>query len=92
LVILWAMGEVILPFIAGGAVAYFLDPWPTGWSAWGWAGRPSTVLIFIILTLVVVLAALIVMPTLVQQATDLVQAAPQLAEQLRTFLTERFPR
>jgi predicted PurR-regulated permease PerM len=38
--ILWAMGDVILPFIVGGAVAYFLDPWPTGWSAWDWAARP----------------------------------------------------
>jgi predicted PurR-regulated permease PerM len=26
LVILWAMGDVILPFIVGGAIAYFLDP------------------------------------------------------------------
>jgi predicted PurR-regulated permease PerM len=67
-------------------------PWPTGWSAWGWAarlrrssdlhrpdaGRRGRWL------------ALIVIPTLVQQATDLVQAAPH-REQLRTFLTERFP-
>jgi predicted PurR-regulated permease PerM len=26
LVVLWAMGDVILPFIVGGAMAYFLDP------------------------------------------------------------------
>jgi predicted PurR-regulated permease PerM len=42
----------------------------------------ATILIFIVLTLVVVLAALIVIPTLVQQANDLVRAAPTIAEQL----------
>jgi predicted PurR-regulated permease PerM len=39
----------------------------------------------------VVLAALVVVPLLVQQATDLVQSAPEVFGQLRNFLTERFP-
>jgi predicted PurR-regulated permease PerM len=65
--------------------------WPTGWSGWGWAGRPATILIFIVLTLVVVLAALIVIPTLIQQATTWCRPPRRIAEQLRTFLTERFP-
>ena len=25
-VLLWALGHVILPFVVGGAIAYFLDP------------------------------------------------------------------
>jgi predicted PurR-regulated permease PerM len=91
LVVLWAMGDVILPFIVGGAVAYFLDPVADRLERMGLGRAAATILIFILLTLVVVLAALIVIPTLVQQATELVRAAPTIAEQLRTFLTERFP-
>jgi predicted PurR-regulated permease PerM len=91
LVVLWAMGDVILPFIVGGAVAYFLDPVADRLERMGLGRAAATILIFIVLTLVVVLAALIVIPTLVQQANELVRAAPTIAEQLRTFLTERFP-
>jgi predicted PurR-regulated permease PerM len=91
LFVLWAMGQVILPFIVGGAIAYFLDPVADRLERMGMGRAMATVLIFIILILVVVLAALIVIPTLIQQATDLVQAAPQLFDQLRSFLTERFP-
>jgi predicted PurR-regulated permease PerM len=90
-VILWAMGEVILPFIAGGAIAYFLDPVADRLERMGLSRALSTVIIFILLTLVVVLAALVVVPLLVQQATDLVQSAPEVFGQLRNFLTERFP-
>jgi uncharacterized membrane protein len=90
LVVLWAMGDVILPFIVGGAVAYFLDPVADRLERMGLGRALATVLIFIVLILVVVLAALIVMPTLIQQATDLVQA-PRARRAAADFLTERFP-
>jgi predicted PurR-regulated permease PerM len=91
LVVLYVMGDVILPFIVGGAVAYFLDPVADRLERMGLGRALATVLIFIVLILVVVLASLIVIPTLIQQATDLVQSAPRIVEQLRTFLAERFP-
>jgi predicted PurR-regulated permease PerM len=74
LVVLWAMGDVILPFIVGGAVAYFLDPVADRLERMGLGRAAATILIFIVLTLVVVLAALVVIPTLVQQANELVRA------------------
>jgi len=91
MLILWAMGQVVLPFIVGGAIAYFLDPVADRLERMGLSRVLATIVIFIILSMVVVLAGLIVIPTLVQQTTDLVQAAPGLADQLRTFLGERFP-
>jgi predicted PurR-regulated permease PerM len=91
IVILWAMGNVVMPFIMGGAIAYFLDPVADRLERLGLGRVASTVVIFIILALVVILAGLVVIPTLIQQSTDLVQSAPQIAEQLRAFLIERFP-
>jgi predicted PurR-regulated permease PerM len=90
-IVLWLLGEVILPFLIGGAIAYFLDPVADRLERAGLSRVLSAVLIFIVLTLVVVVAGLIVIPLLIQQTSDLVQSAPALFEQLRAFLTERFP-
>jgi predicted PurR-regulated permease PerM len=91
LAVLWLLGDVILPFIIGGAIAYFLDPVADRLERMGLNRVVSTIVIFILLTLVVVLAGLVVIPLLIQQATDLVQVAPEVFTQLRTFLAERFP-
>ena len=65
LLILWVLGDVILPFLVGGAIAYFLDPVADRLERMGLGRAMATVVIFIVLVLVVVLAALIVIPTLV---------------------------
>jgi predicted PurR-regulated permease PerM len=91
IVILWAMGNVVLPFIVGGAIAYFLDPVADRLERMGLGRVGATVIIFVILAMVVIIAGLVVIPTLIQQSTDLVQSAPEIAGQLRTFLIERFP-
>ncbi|MFW5654659.1 MAG: AI-2E family transporter [Roseicyclus sp.] len=89
--ILWAMGGVVLPFILGGAIAYFLDPVADRLERLGLGRVLAAVVIFVILALVVIVAGLVLIPTLIQQATELVQSAPRIAEQLRAFLIERFP-
>ncbi len=91
LVVLWLLGDVILPFIVGGAIAYFLDPVADRLERAGLSRVAATVFIFILLILVVVAVGLVVFPVLVQQATELVQAAPELFGQLRDFLIARFP-
>lgn len=91
LLALWGLGDVILPFLVGGALAYFLDPVADRLERMGLGRVLATVVIFIFLAAVFALLALIVVPLLVQQATDLVQAAPAIFERLRTALGERFP-
>jgi len=89
--LLWALGQVILPFIVGGAIAYFLDPVADRLERMGLSRVMATVVIFVILIAVVILSMLVIIPTLVQQTNDLVQSAPDLFNQLRSWLTERFP-
>ncbi len=89
--LLWALGQVILPFLVGGAIAYFLDPVADRLERFGLSRVMATVVIFVILLAVVILSLLVIIPTLVQQTNDLIQAAPDLFNQLRTWLTERFP-
>ena len=91
LAVLYVLGDVIVPFLVGGAIAYFLDPVADRLERLGASRALATAIIFVVLILVVVLAGLIVIPLLVQQTNDLIAAAPGIFENLRGFLTERFP-
>jgi predicted PurR-regulated permease PerM len=90
-VALWFLGDVILPFVIGGAVAYFLDPVADRLETLGLSRIWSTVVITVAALLIFTIAALLVIPTLVNQSVALVNMAPSLAENLQAFLTERFP-
>ncbi|WP_044006385.1 AI-2E family transporter [Jannaschia sp. CCS1] len=91
LLLLWVLGGVIMPFLVGGAIAYFLDPVADRLERLGCSRAMATTLIFVIMIVAVVTIVLAIVPLLVQQASGLVAAAPGIFEQLRDFLTERFP-
>ena len=89
--LLWFLGSVLLPFLVGGALAYFLDPVADRLERAGLGRIAATTVITVIAVLIVVLLVLAVIPTLVNQLTALVNAAPEIARKLQVFLTERFP-
>lgn len=91
LVLLYALGDQLLPFFLGAAIAYFLDPVADWLEAHGCSRGLATGIITITAIIVFVVVVLLVIPTLVNQAIQLFNAAPQLARDLGTFLTERFP-
>jgi predicted PurR-regulated permease PerM len=91
LVALWFLGDVILPFVMGGAIAYFLDPIADRFERIGFSRVWATIVITLMAILIFVIAALIVLPTLIQQAAALVNVIPTLFRDLQGFLTERFP-
>ena len=88
---LWVLGDVILPFLVGGALAYFLDPVADRLERVGFSRAAAVTTISIVVLLVVVALVLAVIPTLVQQLTALINAAPTIFSELQSFLTERFP-
>ena len=90
-VVLWFLGGVILPFLVGGALAYFLDPVADRLQKWGLSRVTATSVITLIAVLLVVLLVLAVIPTLIKQTTALVNAAPEIAHRLQLFLVEKFP-
>lgn len=91
LVALWFLGDVILPFVLGGAVAYFLDPVADRLEAMGCTRALSVAIITLVAVLIFVVMALLVVPTLVEQSIALFNVAPQLAHDLQAFLTAKFP-
>ncbi len=90
-VALWYLGDVVLPFILGGAIAYFLDPVADRLEAWSGSRVLATVIITLVGLLVFIVAVLAVVPLLVQQTAALVDTAPSLFARLRDFLSAKFP-
>ena len=89
--VLWFLGSVILPFVLGSAIAYFLDPLADRLEAAGCSRALSTTLISLLAALVFTIATLAILPVLISQAAALFDAAPTLFANLKSFLTERFP-
>lgn len=90
-ILLWFLGDVILPFVLGGAIAYCLDPIADWLERIGFSRVWATVTITLMAIVLFVLAALLVVPTVIQQLVGLVETTPQLFYDLKTFLTTQFP-
>lgn len=91
LVVLWSLGDVILPFVLGGAIAYCLDPIADRLERAGCTRVLAVTIITLVAALVFILLILLVIPTLIQQTALLIDTAPELFDRLQSGLTERFP-
>ena len=91
LLLLWFLGDVMLPFLVGGAVAYFLDPLADRLERLGFSRVAATTAISIAALLIFVALSLAVVPTLIRQLAQLVNEAPVMFQNLQTFLLERLP-
>jgi predicted PurR-regulated permease PerM len=91
LLALWFLGDVILPFVLGGAIAYFLDPVADRLETLGLSRALSVTVITLIGLMIFVVLALLVVPTLIEQTVALFNIAPKLAGDLQSFLTTKFP-
>ena len=89
--VLWFLGDVILPFVLGAAIAYLLDPLADWLETHGLSRVASVALITLCTLFVFVMLVLLVIPTLFEQATSLFATIPQLVDNLQNFLTTRLP-
>ncbi|MCA0845884.1 AI-2E family transporter [Salipiger thiooxidans] len=90
-VVLWFLGDVLLPFVLGGAIAYFLDPVADRLERAGMSRGMATGTITIGAVVLFVILALAVAPALARQTSQLIDTAPELFRQLQSFLTTHFP-
>lgn len=91
LVLLYLLGNVIMPFILGGAIAYILDPVADRLERLGLSRAISVTIISLVALFAFALIILLVIPTLINQLTDLIATAPQLLDNLQGWLTGHFP-
>jgi predicted PurR-regulated permease PerM len=80
LILVYLLRTVLLPFVAGMGVAYFLDPVCDRLEKWGCSRVLATTLVTIVFALIVILAFLLIVPLLVDQLTAFVTSLPDLVE------------
>ncbi len=75
--------SVLLPFVAGMAIAYFLDPLCDRLEDLKLSRTMATTLVTLIFLMVGVASLLVLVPTLINQITNLLARSPQYIEALR---------
>ena len=91
LLMLWLLGDVILPFLLGGALAYFLDPAADRLERLGLSRAMATMVISVAATLVFVALLLLVVPTLIEQAIALAEAIPTALPRVEEYISRNYP-
>lgn len=85
---LWVLGDTLLPFVAGMALAYFLDPVADMLERWGVSRLFATVFILFCFIIVFVLAVLIIVPILSGQVAGLLERLPDYVSRLQALVRE----
>ncbi len=91
LLLLWFLGDVITPFLLGGAIAYCLDPLADRLENRGLSRVAAVTIISVLAVLVFLAMVLLVIPMLIDQSTSFVLNIPELIASLQAFLMEQFP-
>jgi predicted PurR-regulated permease PerM len=86
ILILYLLGDMLLPFVAGMAVAYFLDPVVDRLVKWRLPRSLASFLTLVAFGLAVITVLLLLIPLLRAQTHDLIAAAPGYAEALRGWV------
>jgi len=84
LVAIYLLRAVLLPFVAGMAVAYLLDPVCDRLQRWGLSRTWATAVVTAMFIVLAVAAVLLLVPLLAGQITSLVERLPDYIEALRS--------
>lgn len=88
---LFVLREILLPFVAGLALAYFLDPMADRIERLGASRIAATTIILTIFVLVFVLCLLIIVPVLSDQIANFAERLPSYVQTLSVFVNESSP-
>ncbi|KKX34355.1 AI-2E family transporter [Rhizobium sp. LC145] len=83
---LWAFRTILLPFVAGMALAYFLDPVADWLERRGLSRLMASVVILVSFVLIFALSLMIVIPIIVNQFTEFAAALPGYVSQLQQLI------
>jgi predicted PurR-regulated permease PerM len=89
--VLWYLQDILLPFIAGFVLAYFLDPVADRLEKLGFPRVVATLLILLAAVLAIVLAILLLVPVLVDEGGKLAANMPELVKALLARINEVAP-
>ena len=85
IILLSVLRDILLPFVLGTTIAYFLDPIADRLERFGMSRLMATVVISLISAMVLVTVVLGLVPLLIKQLAAFAASLPQLLQQLREF-------
>ncbi|MCK0195446.1 AI-2E family transporter [Ancylobacter sp. 6x-1] len=83
----WLLSSVMLPFVAGLALAYFLNPVTTRLEHWGASRMVASLTVIAVSLLVIILLLLLVIPLFGSQLSAFLQGLPQTISKLQKLMT-----
>lgn len=89
---LYVFSAILLPFVAGMVLAYFLDPVADRLERLGLSRLMATVVILITFLVVLVLAFVVLVPVLATQMADFARKLPEYLTRLQSLVTSFDPR
>jgi predicted PurR-regulated permease PerM len=89
--LLWLLSDILLPFVAGLALAYLQTPLADRMERLGMNRTLAALLIVGLVVLTFILSALLLVPILVQQAAALVAAIPTYVVRVQALLSDPGP-
>lgn len=89
LLFMMVFSSILLPFVAGFALAYFLDPVADWLERFGMSRLWATVVILIAFVFVLVLGLIIIVPVLVSQLAEFISKFPGYFTQLQSLIAHR---
>ncbi|MFZ5690769.1 MAG: AI-2E family transporter [Pseudomonadota bacterium] len=86
--LLWLLGDVMMPFIAGMALAYLLDPLVRQVQRLGINRAISSVVVVLVFIFIIALALILLLPVLTEQIAEFAARVPHYVERLRQLINE----
>jgi predicted PurR-regulated permease PerM len=87
LVLFFVFSSILLPFVAGAALAYLLDPLADWFERQGFSRLAATMTILVLFVVVIVALLLLVLPILINQIVLLAENIPYYLERLDLLIT-----
>lgn len=85
-IFLWGFSSILLPFVAGMALAYFLDPVADWLERRGLSRMMATIVILIGFVLVFALSLVVIIPVIFSQLNDFARALPSYIAKLQELI------
>jgi predicted PurR-regulated permease PerM len=83
---LFIFSSILLPFLAGMALAYFLDPIADRLETWGLSRMMATIVILVGFVVIFALSLVLIIPIIFTQASDFIAKIPDYVSGLQDFL------
>jgi predicted PurR-regulated permease PerM len=91
IIFLYVFSGILLPFVAGMALAYFLDPVADRLQRLGLTRLMATIVILFAFIIVLVLAIVVLVPVLASQMADFAAKLPEYVTRLQSLVTNFDP-